>query len=80
MKSSVGKLRGEHFYQDTENVLHELAVKRGIENKFRGWMSNGYFPESLLYMIVGQPDKIFIQDDKVKKIFKIGHKQKYLFQ
>jgi hypothetical protein len=60
---SVGRIRPGHVYADTEVVLSEIARDRGIGAKFDAWMRNpGYLPESLFYVVVGWPERIYLND------------------
>jgi hypothetical protein len=60
---SVGRIRPGHVYADTEAVLSEIARDRGIGAKFDAWMRNpGYLPESLFYVVIGWPERIFLND------------------
>ena len=59
LANSVGRIRRNHSYQDTEKVLLEMAAARGQEEQVRRWMhAPGYLPESAMYSVVGEPSKI----------------------
>ncbi|MGA5810200.1 hypothetical protein ACPC3D_31935 [Streptomyces cellulosae] len=58
---SVGRLRGAHIYQDTEQVLGEIADDHGYGEQVRNWFRRpGYVPESLFYLFAGRPERILI--------------------
>jgi hypothetical protein len=62
LAKSVGRIRLNHIYQDTEKVLLEMAAARGQEQRVRGWMNApGYLPESAMYSVVGHPSQIRLQ-------------------
>lgn len=64
LERSRGRLRPEHVYDDTLNVLREMADEDGAGKMFRATMdSQGYFPESLLYVLLGRPDRIILYDE-----------------
>ncbi|MGW3425480.1 hypothetical protein [Streptomyces phaeochromogenes] len=58
---SAGRLRGAHIYQDTEQVLGEIADDQGGGEQVRNWFCRpGYVPESLFYLFAGRPEWILI--------------------
>ncbi|MGW6481988.1 CHAT domain-containing protein [Streptomyces sp. NPDC055059] len=58
-RRSAGRLRGAHIYEDTEEVLGEMADEQGVGDKVRNWFKRpGYVPESLFYLMAGHPDRI----------------------
>lgn len=58
---SAGRLRGAHIYQDTEQVLGEIADDQGRGERVRNWFRRpGYVPESLFYLFAGRPERILI--------------------
>ncbi|MFJ6686106.1 hypothetical protein [Streptomyces werraensis] len=58
---SAGRLRGAHIYQDTEQVLGEIADDQGRGEQVRNWFRRpGYVPESLFYLFAGRPERILI--------------------
>ncbi|MFF2432570.1 CHAT domain-containing protein [Streptomyces mirabilis] len=58
-RRSVGRLRCAHIYEDTEEVLAEMADEQGVGDKVRNWFKRpGYVPESLFYLMAGRPDRI----------------------
>ncbi|MGH2359035.1 MAG: CHAT domain-containing protein [bacterium] len=60
---SAGRLRKSHIYDDTEAVLCEMVRERGLKGKFQAWLTTpGYLPESLLYVVLGAPDRIVFND------------------
>lgn len=60
---SVGRLRAAHVYEDTERILQKMADERGFGSTFRSTLkSQGYFPESLFYYFLGQPNRIVFHD------------------
>ena len=59
---STGRIRPGHAYQDTESVLLEIADEFGDADRVRGWLrGQGYVPESALYCLLGDPDRIYLQ-------------------
>ena len=69
LKRSPGTLRKNHVYQDSENVLAEIAQDHGILVKFRSWInSQGYVPESAFYVIMGWPERIVFYDPEIEKV------------
>ncbi|MDQ3756324.1 MAG: hypothetical protein M3394_00515 [Actinomycetota bacterium] len=60
-RASVGRLRPQHIYDDTEAVLVELADEIGIGAKVRSLLkSPGYVPESAFYTFIGRPDRVWL--------------------
>src|SRR6185295_851250 len=69
MRRATGRLRRAHVYEDTERVLGEIAEERGLGGQFRSTMrSQGYVPESLLYTMMGRPDRIVVADQALDKL------------
>lgn len=67
-KYSVGKLRCTHAYEDTENILREIAYRDGIGEYYDSFIkSNGYFPESVFYQLIGMPENIFIRNSVMEQ-------------
>jgi hypothetical protein len=63
MRRSRGRLRQEHIYKDTEEILLEIALERGFSHQLRSVVeSKNYFPESLFYTMIGRPDRIVLSD------------------
>ena len=61
LHSSQGRLRGSSMYDDTIKVLHEMLAEDGLGDFFDSIIkSQGFFPESLFYQMVGSPEKIYI--------------------
>jgi hypothetical protein len=51
---SAGRLRGAHIYQDTQQVLGEIADDQGPGEQVRNWFRRpGYVPESLFHLFAG---------------------------
>ncbi|MDP4146948.1 MAG: CHAT domain-containing protein [Bacillota bacterium] len=62
-KYSVGKLRSRQVYEDTEKIIRELAYRDGIGEYFDSVIkSKGYFPESIFYQFIGQPENVFVRN------------------
>ncbi len=60
--ASVGKVRTNHAYLDTERVLLEIARDMGVESNVRTWLQQpGYVPESAFYAFMGRPEQVFLQ-------------------
>ncbi|WP_146057738.1 CHAT domain-containing protein [Streptomyces sp. SM10] len=58
---SAGRLRGAHIYEDSEQVLGEIAEDQGRGEQVRNWFRRpGYVPESLFYLFAGRPERILI--------------------
>ena len=70
LKRSGGRLRKSHVYLDSETVLAEIAHNHGIVKKFRSWMSNGYIPESVFYVVMGWPERVVFYDPEFEAIYK----------
>lgn len=69
MKDSVGRLRCTHAYEDTVNILREIAYRDGIGEYYDSYInSQGYFPESVFYQLVGRPENIFFRNDVFEKV------------
>jgi hypothetical protein len=67
-KYSVGRIRNTHTYEDTENILREIACRDGIGDYYNSYLkSNGYFPESLFYQFIGTPENIFLRNEVVEQ-------------
>jgi len=67
-KYSVGRLRSTHAYEDTENILGEIAVRDGLGEYYNSFIkSNGYFPESIFYQLIGMPENIFIRNSAMEQ-------------
>lgn len=58
---SVGRLHGGTIHKDSETVLLEIARDRGFEDVLRWTLqSQGYFPESVFYALLGRGDRIVL--------------------
>ncbi|MGW4816691.1 CHAT domain-containing protein [Kitasatospora cineracea] len=58
---ATGRIRRAHVYEDTEQILGEIADDQGRGPLIRNWFrSPGYIPESLFYVFAGRPDRIFL--------------------
>ncbi|MET8700726.1 CHAT domain-containing protein [Kitasatospora sp. NPDC004723] len=56
-----GQIRRAHVYEDTEQILGEIADDQGQGPRIRNWFRHpGYIPESLFYVFAGRPDRIFL--------------------
>lgn len=67
-KYSVGRLRIIHAYEDTETILREIAYRDGIGEYYDSYIkTNGYFPESIFYQIIGMPENIFIRNSVMEQ-------------
>lgn len=57
------KLRKTHIYEDSEKALYKLAERDGIGPYFDATISShSYFPESIFYQFIGQPENVFIRN------------------
>ncbi|WNG27429.1 CHAT domain-containing protein [Cystobacter fuscus] len=66
---SKSRLRPGHIYEDTERLLEEIARERGCGEWFNAAMkSQGYFPESILYTMIGRPDRIVVNDPDIDSV------------
>src|ERR1035437_8126123 len=63
LDKSVGRLRSNHVYEDTQEVLQEIARDRGMLPKFRAWLAGGYLPESAFYAFLGWPERMILHDE-----------------
>lgn len=59
---SIGRLRRAFAYEDTIKVLREIATADGIEKKFDAWIAAGIIPESLFYVMIGNPDQVVVKN------------------
>jgi len=60
---SPGRLRLGSIYEDTQQVLLEMAAEVGMRERVEQWLTNpGYVPESLFYSFIGWPERIIAQD------------------
>ena len=67
MKDSVGRLRCTHAYEDTVNILREIAYRDGIGEYYDAYIeSTGFFPESVFYQLIGTPENIFFRNEVVE--------------
>jgi hypothetical protein len=58
---SVGRLHGANIYDDTIKILQEMTTEDGLGEYFDSIInSQGYFPESLFYQMIGSPENIFL--------------------
>ncbi|MFZ3594647.1 CHAT domain-containing protein [Streptomyces sp. BH104] len=63
LRRSRGRLRTQHIYTDTEEVLGEIADDQGLGDRVRNWFRRpGYVPESLFYLFAGRPDRIYVSN------------------
>lgn len=68
-EKSVNRLRRSHIYEDSELILQEMADERGFGKQFRNALNaHSYFPESLFYYFLGQPDRIVFHDEIEEKL------------
>jgi CHAT domain len=59
---SAGRVRIGHIYDDTEQVLGEIADEQGCGARVRGWLKQpGYIPESLFYVFAGRPERVYLR-------------------
>jgi CHAT domain len=60
-RRSVGRLRQNRIYSDTEEVLLDIAADRGEGALLQSWLrSPGYMPESVMYQFIGMPDSVWV--------------------
>ena len=63
-------MRCTHTYEDTINILREIAYEDGIGDYFDSYIkSQGYFPESVFYQLIGAPENVFIRNDVIEEVF-----------
>lgn len=61
LNRAEGNLRRGHVYNDTESILGEIADEQGIGSRIRNrFRSPGYVPESLFYLLIGRPERIYL--------------------
>jgi hypothetical protein len=65
---SVGRLRTSHVYEDSREVLQEIASERGNLTKFNAWLTRGYLPESTFYAFLGWPEQMVLHDETLDEI------------
>jgi hypothetical protein len=59
-----GHIRPAHIYSDVERFLREYAAKRGVFKMFEEDLKpRSYFPETMFYVLIGQAQRIILQDD-----------------
>ena len=58
-ENELGRLRLPHLYEDAEARLLRIASAQGDEDQIRNWLVDpGYLPESMLYVLIGNPELI----------------------
>jgi hypothetical protein len=61
LSRSTDQLRIGSVYGDSERVLAEMASDLGMAEKFGAWIREpGYVPESVFYMFIGRPDRVYL--------------------
>jgi hypothetical protein len=77
LERSSGRLRTTHVYEDTIELLQEMADEDGVGQEFRATLdSQGYFPESLFYVLLGRPDRVVLHDPVAERMRNAGVKLK----
>ncbi|MDQ0679697.1 hypothetical protein QFZ30_003079 [Arthrobacter pascens] len=61
---SAKRLRRGNVYGDTEARLLEIADGFGDKDRVTNWLKNDYVPESAFYCLIGDPDRIHLQQPK----------------
>jgi hypothetical protein len=60
---SQDRLRVTHVYDDSEEVLLEIADQMGDGERVRQWLKTpGYLPESAFYELIGCPERVVLRD------------------
>lgn len=76
MNRSVGRLHGANIYKETVQILREMAAEDNYDGYFDAVISSqGFFPESLFYQMIGSPENIFLYhpvNEKLRKKFDSG--------
>ncbi len=68
MKDSVGRLRCTHAYEDTVNILREIAYRDGIGEYYDSYIESiGFFPESIFYQLIGTPENVFFRNEVMEE-------------
>ena len=69
-RRSPGRLRHEHIYSDSEEILYEIASDWGVGDKFKAWIKYpGYIPETVYYTAIGWPERIILNDSLMKEVY-----------
>jgi len=64
MKDSVGRLRCTHAYEDTINILREIAYRDGIGEYYDSYIKAiVFFPKSVFYQLIGTPENVFFRNE-----------------
>jgi len=70
LKRSPGRVRLPHLYDDVVAVLGEIADDHGVRQRFDRTVSEcGFAPESLLYVVLGRPERIMIRHALMQSIW-----------
>ena len=66
---SKGRLHGANIYNETVEILREMAIEDGLGAYFDAVIkSQGFFPESLFYQMIGFPENIFLYHPAYDKL------------
>lgn len=60
-------LRPGFLHEDAEKVLVDIAKATGDAEKVANWLRNpGYAPESMMYVLLGDPRRVFINSEYIE--------------
>lgn len=60
-------LRPGFLHDDAEKVLVDIAKTTGDAEKVANWLRNpGYAPESMMYVLLGDPRRVFINSEYIE--------------
>jgi hypothetical protein len=65
---SRGRLSLANIYKDSEELLKEIGRDLGDEKIVKAWLSHGYIPESLFYVMLGQPERLVLYDEEFARM------------
>ncbi len=61
INKSAGRLHGTKIYEETIQILREMTTEDGLGEYFESVLkSQGFFPESLFYQMIGFPENILL--------------------
>lgn len=70
-KLSRGKLRYSHIYDDTIKIIREMVERDGMLDYLNSVISSqGFFPESVFYQLIGSPENILLYEPVLRNQMK----------
>jgi hypothetical protein len=55
---SVDRVRLASAYEDSVQVMADIASDRGVRSDFDRWIQRGVLPESCMYVMYGSPERL----------------------